>query len=75
MNAVKVLSTPLHSAARQQDITMVTLLLEFGADASLTDNDGMTAREVVPSATSKIRQFLLHWKVSEKSGSTILVLQ
>ena len=62
MNAVKILSTPLHYAARQQDVIMVTLLLEFGANTSMTDNDGKTAREVVPSSTSKLRQFLLHWE-------------
>ena len=62
VNAVKVLSTPLHYAARNQDVAMVTLLLEFGANITKTDNNGFKPRDVLPCACPVLRQLLLHWE-------------
>ena len=62
VNAVKILNTPLHYAARQQDIDLVTLLLEFGASISKTDNSGFKAKDVLPCTCPTLRQLLLHWE-------------
>jgi ankyrin repeat protein len=39
-------ATPLHWAALQEDPTAIQLLLDFGADANLTDNQGKTALDL-----------------------------
>lgn len=67
VNPVKVLNTPLHSAARQQDTPMVLLLLEFGASVTLTDNSGLTASGCLPSATSELKQILFYWESNPRS--------
>ena len=59
---MKILNTPLHYAARQQDVDLVTLLLEFGASISKTDNSGFKAKDVLPCTCPKLRQLLLHWE-------------
>ena len=62
VDSVKILSTPLHYAARQQDLTLVSLLLDFGANPRKTDNDDKTPRDLVPSATSPVKQLLIDWE-------------
>ena len=44
--------TPLHMAAACEQIEVARLLLAAGADASATDEDGSTARELAPSGAS-----------------------
>lgn len=41
----KTYLTPLHLAVHQEDLELITLLLENGADKSIVDLDGKTASE------------------------------
>ncbi|WAQ96981.1 LOW QUALITY PROTEIN: ASB13-like protein, partial [Mya arenaria] len=46
VNSIKILSTPLHTAARQQDYNIALLLLMFGADPTMKDNYDRRAIDV-----------------------------
>lgn len=45
--------TPLHAAASHGHLEMVNLLLEHGADSTLTNKDGFTAEELSVDASVK----------------------
>ncbi|XP_060551395.1 ankyrin repeat and SOCS box protein 13-like isoform X2 [Ruditapes philippinarum] len=67
VNCIKILNTPLHLAARQQDIDAVSVLLQFGANTNMTNNYDLTAKDMVPSSTSSIRQILQQWECNPRS--------
>ena len=40
----------------------MSLLLEFGANPHMKDNNDLTPREVVTTATAPVKQLLHHWE-------------
>lgn len=62
VNSVKILNTPLHVAARQQDQQIVSLLLDFGANPYMKNNFDQSPRSLVPSATSGTWKLLQFWE-------------
>ena len=62
VNCIKILNTPLHLAARQQDVEAVSILLQFGAKTTMTNNYDLTPKDMVPSSTSSVRQIIQLWE-------------
>ena len=65
VNATHIHATALHLAAKRQDEAMVYLLLEHGADVYAEDNQGRTARGLVPDSGSNVAalsDLLLFWE-------------
>lgn len=53
----------LHYAARRNDLATILLLIQYGADLNLTDNNGIKARDVCTYFYVKdfIKYILLHY--------------
>ncbi|GFO43969.1 ankyrin repeat and socs box protein 13 [Plakobranchus ocellatus] len=66
-NVSKTHQTPLHLAARSQDLDLIKLLLEYGADVYAQDSRSKTASQLVPSSTSHCKTFLHDWERTPKS--------
>ncbi|KAM4611263.1 ankyrin repeat and SOCS box protein 5b [Polymixia lowei] len=58
--------TPLHAAARQDSPEQVSILLEYGADINLRDNNKHRAVELAPPG-GKTEELLLAYEVSPRS--------
>ncbi|XP_071151660.1 ankyrin repeat and SOCS box protein 9-like, partial [Mytilus edulis] len=61
VNAVKTHSTPLHEAALKQDIDLLGLLLEYGANVFARNNKGLQAIDLISSSTNPSKELLLYW--------------
>ncbi|XP_005093370.1 ankyrin repeat and SOCS box protein 13 [Aplysia californica] len=66
-NVSKTHQTPLHEAARSQDLPLVHMLLEHGADVYARDSQGCTARQLVPCSTSLCKLYLQEWERTPKT--------
>ena len=65
VNATHIHASALHSSAKRQDELMVHLLLEHGADVYAEDNQGRTARDLVPDHGDKaeaLKEYLYMWE-------------
>ena len=65
VNATHIHASALHSSAKRQDELMVHLLLEHGADVYAEDNQGRTARDLVPDHGDKadaLKEYLYIWE-------------
>ena len=54
---------PLHKAAKDQNVDMISLLLQFGANPLSKDSSGKSAFDYVNSSTWRVRLQVLHAKV------------
>ncbi|KAH9508212.1 Ankyrin repeat and SOCS box protein 9 [Bulinus truncatus] len=66
-NISKVHHTPLHEAARNQNLELVLLLLEHGANVYAQNNSGFTPRQLVPRAESPCKVQLHEWEYFPRS--------
>lgn len=62
VNAIKSLNTPLHEAARRQDVSLILLLLACGADVTARNNNGLRPDELVLSSTHPAKRVLIQWQ-------------
>ncbi|XP_056018264.1 ankyrin repeat and SOCS box protein 13-like isoform X2 [Ostrea edulis] len=62
VNSIKSLNTPLHEAARRQDMAFILLLLMYGADPTARNNNGLRPIDLVSSSTHPAKQVLLQWE-------------
>ncbi|XP_050411714.1 ankyrin repeat and SOCS box protein 13 [Patella vulgata] len=67
VNATKIHLTPLHDAARHQDVSFLTLLLNHGADIYARNNHGLLPRDLIRSSTSPAKKLLLFWEGNPQS--------
>lgn len=63
VNAIKSLNTPLHEAARRQDVSLILLLLACGADFTARNNNGLRPDELVLSSTHPAKRVLIQWQI------------
>ncbi|KAK7101903.1 ankyrin repeat and SOCS box protein 13-like [Littorina saxatilis] len=68
VNGTHIHNTALHVSCKRQDKAMVTLLLGHGADVYAEDNQGRTARDLIPSQGA-LKKFLYLWERTPKSLS------
>ncbi|CAG5115534.1 unnamed protein product [Candidula unifasciata] len=66
-NIPHIHQTPLHEAARSQDLEFLELLLAHGANVYSCNNRGLTARQLVPSSTSPCKVLLHEWEKIPRS--------
>lgn len=65
VNAVRIHATALHDAARHNNAEMLLLLLEHGANVYARDNQGRTARDLLPTESdemSSAKKLLVAWE-------------
>uniref|UniRef100_A0A0B7AHT9 SOCS box domain-containing protein n=2 Tax=Arion vulgaris TaxID=1028688 RepID=A0A0B7AHT9_9EUPU len=66
-NIPQIHQTPLHEAARSQDVEFLELLLAHGANVYACNSRGLTARQLVPSSTSSCKILLQEWEKMPRS--------
>lgn len=64
--------TALHKAARDQNVDMISLLLQFGADPKSKDSSGKTPFDYVKSSSWRTSLQILHTKIRTEGALSLL---